>query len=484
MMTNDHIPQPRARFGVIADIHIDLGFLPPYVRDGRSEHNFKLVLEYMNSRGVDGVVLCGDMTKIGQISELKRVAEIWQEVFPGNIGRDGQHVEPLFVFGDHEIETFDSPGHGYEKWFEDLGITDKLKPGDIVLNGRDKVWKDVFGEEFAPIRRRTVRGYDFVLAHIVTTDEQGMRPGEPLHIPGLEEFFEANTFDSKKPFFYIQHKLPKGTVGAPMQSGQDSGRTTAILSKYPNAVGFCGHKHRSATEELSLWQGAFTQIEVPGVFGLLTEPGRENGHCSCEPRVADPPQQMPAIETCNDCAQALVMSIYDDKLVFEKIDAFHNGEAVAAPWIIKWPNNGSAAFAERGKYAAVPEFPNGSKVIAKAIRGKNRNGDECDQVEVRFPAARSTDTTPRAYDYEVTAILTKGISRRIVSQKRVYSPKCYLPERYDANEVICVFGKADLSDNHDSIEFEVRPANAWGMAGAAIRSEPGQFYRTGPLYPY
>lgn len=82
-------------------------------------------------------------------------------------------------------------------------------------------------------------------------------------MPGLEEFFAANSFDRVKPFFYVQHKIPRGTVGGRFQSGQDSGRTTTILSRYPNVVGFNGHKHRTATEELSLWQGAFTQIQAP-----------------------------------------------------------------------------------------------------------------------------------------------------------------------------------------------------------------------------
>ena len=35
--------------------------------------------------------------------------------------------------------------------------------------------------------------------------------------------------------FYVQHKIPKGTVGGPTQTGQDSGRTSALLAKHPNA---------------------------------------------------------------------------------------------------------------------------------------------------------------------------------------------------------------------------------------------------------
>lgn len=92
-----------------------------------------------------------------------------------------------------------------------------------------------------------------------------------------------------------------------------------------------------------------------------------------------------------------------------------------------------------------------------------------------FPVARSTATTPRAYDYEVQAVLKKALVTRIVSTKRVYSPKCYLAEARDADEVACLFGRFEIPDDHDSITFVVRPLNAWGVFGAEIRSEPAAY---------
>lgn len=482
------VPLPRAKFGILSDIHLNLGYLPPYKADPHSVDCFRKALQCMDGRAVDGVLISGDLTQIGQVTELRKVAEVWNEVFPNGRGHDGRSVARLFVYGDHEVETFYNDI--YLKWFKQLGITEKLRPGDIEFYGKERAWREAFGEPFVPIRRVNVRGYDFVLAHLVNRDEDGLRPDGPLYIPGLEEFFRTNSFDAVKPFFYVQHKLPKGTVGGPTQSGQDSGRTSAILSRYPNAVGFCGHKHRTVTEELSLWQGAFTQIQVPALATLLTAAGRENSKCSCEAPVSYPPQQMPELPTWKDGAQALVMSIYDDRLVFERIDVLHNGEQVVEPWVVKWPQDGSAAYGKRGETAGVPQFAAGAKVTARARRGKDRTGAEVDQVEVRFPAAASRfdreqgTWLPRAYDYEVTAILRKGVVRRIVSQKRVYSAKCYLPEQYDTNDVVCVFGTCDLDDNHDTIAFEVRPSNAWGAQGAPIVSTPAPFYRKGPLNPY
>jgi len=469
--------EPLARFGVVSDVHI----LPS---DKHRSDVFRDALKYLDSRKVDGVVACGDLTQNGTISELQHFASIWKSVFPGDRRSDGEHVEKLFVYGDHDTEsTFFTrtlkyyKEHGtYPDWL--------LKRGDIVLNDRAKQWKAAFDEEFAPIMRKRVKGFDFVLAHLVNLDEDGMRYADPLHIPGLEEFFATNTFDSVRPFFYVQHKIPKGTVGGPTQTGQDSGRTSAILAKHPNAISINGHKHRTATEELSLWQGAFTAIQAPALFTLLTAAGRENGRCSCDAALSDPPQQMQQINTIPDGSHTLVLTIWPDRIVIDRVDVIHGGEPVAAPWVVKWPNDGSASFEARGKGALVPQFAPGAKATARKIDGRDRSGKKLAQIEVRFPPARSTATTPRAYDYEVRAVLRKALVTRIVATKRVYSPKCYWPEKYDTDDVTCLFGRFEIPNDHDSVTFEVCPLNAWGVAGEPIMTEPATFDKAKVLFPF
>ena len=470
--------EPSARFGVLADIHIDQRhFSEP--GGGRSVEVFRKALICLGARAVDGVVVAGDITQDGAISELKRFHETWQSVFPDDRRPDGGRVERLFVFGDHDVEKPFCYLKFWPEGLKDPKIAADLTTNHIAFIDRAKVWKDVFREDFAPIVRKTVKGYDFVLAHLVNLDEDGMRYADPLHIPGLEEFFSTNSFDRVKPFFYVQHKIPRGTVGGRYQTGQDSGRTTAILSRYSNAVGFNGHKHRMATEELSLWQGAFTQVQAPGLATLLTAAGRENSRCSCEAPCSTPAQQMDSVDSFNG-SHALVVSVYGDRLVIERIDVLHDGEPVAEPWVVRWPNDGSSAYEARGTAAGVPQFAAGTKVSVAKRFGRDRAGVATNQVVVSFPPTCS----PRAYDYEVTALLSKGAVSRVVSQKRVYSPRCYCPERYDTNDVICVFGQPEISDNHESVKFVVRPMNAWGKAGEPIESESVECWPKAPLYPY
>ena len=436
--------EPLARFGVISDIHL----LPS---DPHRSDVLRDALKYMDARKADGVVACGDLTQNGTVAELRAFGDIWRAVFPGNKRSDGEHVEKLFVYGDHDTEPTFLPDvfayhkkHGvYPDWL--------LKRGDIVLNDRAKQWKAAFDEDFAPIMRKRVKGFDFVLAHLVNLDEDGMRYADPLHIPGLEEFFATNTFDNAKPFFYVQHKIPRG---------------------------------RTATEELSLWQGAFTAIQSPALYTLLTAAGRENGRCSCDAALSDPPQQMAPINTIPDGSHALFLTIWPDRIVVDRVDVIHGCEPVAAPWVIKWPNDGSASFEARGKGVPAPQFASGAKATARKIAGSDRSGKKLAQIEVRFSPAQSTATTPRAYDYEVRAVLRKALVTRIVATKRVYSPKCYWPEKYDTGDVTCLFGRFEIPNDHDSVTFEVRPLNAWGVAGEPIMTEPATYDKAKVLYPF
>ena len=271
-----------------------------------------------------------------------------------------------------------------------------------------------------------------------------------LSIEGCRDATFAVVPDPAKPLFYVQHKIPKGTVGGAAIGGQDSGRTTAILKRYPNAVAFCGHKHRMCTDEHSLWQGAFTALEVPALYACSTPAGRENGRSSCDSADPVPPLQMPAPATESDGPQGLVMSVYADRIVFERRE-FQFGQAVAEPWVVPWPNDGSVSYEARRERESAPRFAADAFVSVRSYRGTDRKGTPTDQLEVSFPAARSTSETPQAFDYEVRAVLTKADVTRIAAAKRVFSPKCYWPEAYDTNAVTCVFAKSEIPSNRDSL---------------------------------
>ena len=187
-------------------------------------------------------------------------------------------------YGDHDMSQayWDRP-EAKEAWPD----PEARKRGIIFDGDRKAIWERCFKEPWAPIQLKTVKGYDFVLSHFTR--------GEPTnkygHItPGLEEFFASHKFDSKKPFFYSQHRVMRGTVLGSNAVNLDEGKSTKLFSKYPNLMAFCGHCHVSASSEKNIWQGAFTCVQVPSLIYCCTMGGREIGYCRRDRVPPSPPK--------------------------------------------------------------------------------------------------------------------------------------------------------------------------------------------------
>ena len=142
---------PRLKMGVISDIHITTP---------ESADRFRLALAHFRDLGADAIIVSGDLTDWGLKSSLKYMADVWNEVFPGDRGANGEKVARLFVTGNHDLDgwfygdmTLDMHTQGYseEEALSKLGI--------------EKCWEEIFGERYEKIRLINVKGYDFVCAH-------------------------------------------------------------------------------------------------------------------------------------------------------------------------------------------------------------------------------------------------------------------------------------------------------------------------------
>lgn len=462
--------KPNLTVGIVSDVHMNPS-------DGAHlyERRFQKALKFFDRQKVDAVVGCGDWIELGWHEWFKLLGKYWYEAFPGGKRSDGQPIEKLFIFGDHEIENFWNPGitRNYSREY--------ILERDIPTYGRAKVYKEALNETWAPIMRKKIKGYDFVGAHFTMREDDSGRvceEGENAkwgeYIPHFDEFFATNRFDQNKPFFCLMHKPPKDTVVSPLVSTSYSDAPTKVLSKYPNCIAFCGHKHKSATCEHSLWQGAFTCVEVPAMQCVQTDAGHENGLASCDGYVpTDPPQQMKRVSPGKDGGQCLIMKVYDRKVVIERWNVVLE-EKSAEDWVVPFPVSADrpASFEARAAKAKPVAFPAGAAVSVARRRGPDRTGVTNDQYVVTFPQARSDANHSRGYDYRVTARVTKHFWTRTSCEKWVYSSKCYLPEAHDTNDVTCVFSKAEVPGPFEKLEFTVTPYNAFGRPGEAIVSEP------------
>ena len=427
----------RLKVAVMSDIHISTP---------ESGTFFRKALEYYDKVGVDAVMIAGDMADDGLECQLQMVADIWNEVFPQGKGTTGRKVEKLFICGNHEIDGYRLPA-AKKRW-----SAEELSKGRIV--GRVKrVWERCFGEKYEPVFMKEVKGFKFIGAHY------------PVDPDEVEIFLRSTDIPDKAPFFYFQHRHPKGTCSAPWVWGQDDGRITSLLSEYPNAIAFSGHSHSSLTDERTLWQGAFTSVGTASMSFIVPFGGRENS------KVVGSKEKVPAqmkTVNCRNGKQAQLMTVFDNCIVLEKRD-FFNDESLAPEWVIPLPlTKRPLTFENRAADAVAPQFAKDSVVTLKRINGPDRYGVVKEQIVLQFPAAIHTKTSPRAFDYEVQVEYRDVDTVKTGLTKRVFSEAWHLCESQE-KDVTCVFALDELPANRE-YRFAVRPVECFEKKGEPIYS--------------
>ena len=438
---------PRARFGVLSDVHI--------TTDPGSCDLFEHALRTFDKRKCDGVLLCGDIADYGLSDELKAAGDTWFKVFPGGKRSDGEPIEPLFIYGDHDM------GGYMHKRVPAKNIPEKCIP----LTDPAAAWEAAFREKWSPVQVKKVKGYTFILAHHPQHDKES-EFGQK--IPGVEAALAAHAPKGNRPFFFLQHRIIKNTCAGFWAWGQENGATRAALDAYPNAVAFCGNGHFEAQDESCIWQDTFTAIEVPSLRFVGIRSGRENsrGHDDV------PSKMMPMVNTGGG-KQGMLMEVFDDRIVVERRDFTYDCE-LAAPWTIPLPFPSGKPYNHelRASREIAPQFNQSASVRVRQRDAKDRAGAIHKKVyDVEFDPVHSTAATPRAFDYEVTAEMRQGDITRVLKQKRVFSYNGHFPESHDKRLVACVFSKSELSAQAEAIRFAVRPCGSFGAKGRPIWSD-------------
>ena len=430
---------PALKVGVLSDTHLST---PERFNSQEAIDMFEKTLRFFRKEGVDAVVIAGDMTNDGMVSELQVLVSAWERVF-GAINRGPERV---FVTGNHESVMFNAAKRKGD--LSNPHYSDGLHL-DVRAN-----WKKLFGEEWSPFFIKTVKGYSFVGAHWAAWNDE----------KALRAFFAANSRRLEgKPFFYVQHAHPQNSCYGTWTWHQgDGGPTHKVLAQYPNAVAFSGHTHYTLTDERSVWQGAFTSLGTGALRWVSLPSGRENG-----PLGNGEGRRMGNIGWGS---QGMVMSVWDDRLVFERYD-FVNNEKLGDDWVVPVLHEKGGvrefSFESRREKARAPEFPAGAKITLKEQRGKDPKKQDEKQIVLEFPAARGTDSLSRPFDYEVSAEYVESDVVKPMRTKRVYQPGVQFAPRRDAKTVWCVFGVCELPSA--KYRFTVTPLNSLGLRGRPLR---------------
>ena len=433
--TSDLFGSPDLRFGVVSDIHVSTP---------RSARLFERSLRFFRRRGVDAVLVSGDLTDWGLRSGLAIVRATWDRVFAGT------DVVPLFCTGNHDYD-----GWRYGDMAMAMHANGYSEDDAVVRNGgMEKCWPEAFGEKFAKIRCRTVKGYDFV-------------SGEWRGYEELSAWMAANggRFRGDRPFFYFQHMPIRGTTPDGL-GWADNGRTKPVLDAFPNCITITGHGHRPFLDERSIWQGEFTAVAAPSLSYADLPAGYENGD---GPRNGNSRQTMPVVPTRRDRrgGQGYVVSVWRDRVVFERWD-LEEGQSDAPAWVVPLPVRGAAKpydYAVRAQGEPVPAFPEGACLELETRSTENRVGRWTVVMNCEFPSAVVPEGH-RVFDYEIRAVPDDG-SEPLV--KRFVSPAFARLAKYEPARQRFWFDVAELPQDRDYV-IEVRARNCFGGASRPLRS--------------
>ena len=451
---------PRLKVGVISDIH---------VTTPASTAMFERALLYFRDRKADAVLIAGDLSDWGLLSGLKCVADAWNRVFPNDKAPDGRKVTKLFITGNHDYE-----GWWYGDMTAEMHALGYSEDEAMIKLGMKKCWEETFQEPFAPVRRRTVNGYDFVSGEWYGGRDK--TPGFNLMPDWFKE--HGNELDPSRPFFYFQHCPVANTVIASPNGGGMHKNVTDTLAAYPNAVSLTGHTHWTFNDERAIWQGAFTGVSIPSLSYTTVPGGYENGSDIRNGR-KPPTRAMPIIPARFNLeeAQGYFMSVYADRIVFDRHD-FTQNVAGGAPWVVPLPmteDNKPFTFKAHGARTPVPEFPRGAKLRTFTTNSDARSGHWQIVFVLDFPAATAVPGA-RAFDYEMRAVPKDG-SEPVV--KRFLAPAFHkLPKDEPTNLRFWM----DSMDMPQDVEYriEVYPRNCFGACGKPFvdgvlrRAKPGK----------
>ena len=429
--------RPELRFGVLSDIHITTR---------ESTETFRKALRYYREQKVDAVMICGDLAHYGLLSQLKEVADAWYDVFPGDKGADGQHVEKVFIYGNHDgdgLGFYGNPGTAQYLMHAPGRTPRELQAEGIAHYGHAKAWEECFHEKYSPVYMKNVKGYWFVGGHWDT--QSGVR--------GLGDFLKANgdKLRGEKPFFYCQHPHPRGTVYQYGFFTHDDGTSTRLLSGFPNAVAFSGHSHTSLTDERSVWRGAFTSIGC----STLT------AHGASIYRTFE--NLVPGCNQSRPSRQGMLVSVSGTRMVLERRDFFFD-ETLDEAWVLELPKAEDWSFKARTARAPRPEFAAGA--FAEVFYPVRPGADGT----LRFPQALANPKA-RPFDYGVTIEYAYEGEEVSVHRYRMLAPTAHLPKSHDADVPLVqsvLPGKYMPSCDIGDYRITVEPHNSFGGAGKPI----------------
>ena len=465
---------PNLVFGVISDTHLissrrkreELMWTRtrhPFGNEkGRADKYLVSALEYFRERNVDAVMHCGDIADQGLVSEMEWTAAAWHRVFPGNRAPDGHEVVKLFVTGNHDVEGM---------WRVPRDYPDAAERARRMLN-TDMAghWERIWGEPFDDVWHKEVKGYHFF----------GRNFGEQSKAKFAQLLAAANAKfrlgDGARPFFIASHTGYAGRVNKEYRK--------LLKANLSNAVAFFGHHHWS----LANWNRVYfdirpdvPQIQCPPCNSSFDAPLGDSDAYIVPVRIEETGQVGMA-------RQGLVVSVFDDCVVFERRDFNIPGGSLGTKWVMPLglyaPHPLSKG--ELKKAIGEPQFRKGAKLEVENVANVEilpnaniqsqletgnigiGNTGNIGNIVIKIPLADGNPDS-RVYAYEVVVVGDEGNPKL---RKAIYAAGCNLAVGTEPNVGVTTLEiPASELPPGQSLTFAVRPITSLGTSGRPIATE-------------
>ena len=386
--------EPIMRVGFITDTHVKT--------QKKSCDLLREALKLFKSKNVEMVVNVGDIADTYKEQAYRNYRDTVNEVYC-----DAQKPQEIFVYANH----------------------------DIIGRKNEDVWevfKDVKKHLQIPNDPYDVikfKGFTFVVIPQFYNRDK------------YQKIMDAAVKENgNKPVFVIDHVPPANTVYDSSVWG--SSRTFNIIKKYPSAIHMSGHVHGTLTNEINIWQGDFTAINVGG---LAYWHGVSIGN---EPSV-------------HHSDMVIIMELYENKAVFRRFFATSKEEYQAAtPWSVPLPFDKATAPYNHKRLmekSVAPEFPANAEItVSSAKKG----------MHVKFTSAVHKDGI---FNYEIE--LLKKVDGKFIPFSRqdiLGDFTCSESKRPKTNGYTINWG---YLDNGNEYQVKITPVHFFGKKGKPVAAE-------------
>ena len=403
--------RPVLKVGMMSDTHI--------TTDRRSVARTRLAMELFRKLNVDVMAHLGDLADWHYPEAYTYYRETLDAVFPP----DGKRPALIYAFGNHDA----------------LDPSRKSGPREKRQTDRRQSFADMkarLGIDHGYVDLKVIAGYPF-LTFPETFDDAFTLDDYARKIAETCAAFPSG------PVFVLEHPpLYQTTYNSCFQDP----RRRAVMDRFPRVVSISGHKHATIKNELCIWQGEFTALQVSCLqrwYGLNVG------------------SRIVGKESCG----VGVMEVYRDRLVVRRYDVRDGSEyRPDAPWTIPLPHDASAApyaVAKRAVGETLSAFPAG------AALGVTVDATPFSSATVRF----STVTDPeRVFLYRVEVFRKSAAGAwSCFASTEVFGDFYELKgDRKGALE--CSFSSA-LFESGAAYRFTVTPIGFFGKAGTPLAAD-------------